>query len=87
MQHALDSHLAIEHTEENHIAPQGCHARARGQILTADIAQRCAADSSALFDQLGDKTPGVDPAVLGDVIADVERLPLVLVADLPLGSA
>ena len=74
MQHPLNSHCAIKHAEENHITTQGCDAQAGSQVLAADVTQRGTTNTSALFDQLGDKNPGIGPAVLGDVIADVEEV-------------
>lgn len=74
MQYALDSHLAIEHAEEDHTAIQGRHAQAAGWVFAAGLTQRGTADASALVDQLGDKAPGIGPAILGDAVPYVEEV-------------
>ena len=74
MRHPLNAHRAIDHAEENHIAAQCCHPQAGSQVLAACIAQWGMANALALLHQLADKTPGVGPAVLGDVIANVEEV-------------
>ena len=50
------------------------HAQADSQILTAGVTRRGIADAFALLHQLADKTPGVRTAVLGNVIADVDKV-------------
>jgi len=74
MQDPFDTHSAVEHSEENHITPQCRHAQVVGQILAAGIAQRGETDLVALIDEPGNEKPGVGPAILGDVIADVEKV-------------
>lgn len=74
MQHPFDTHSAVEYAEENHITSQCRHAQAGSQVLAAGIAQRGAADLVALIDEPSNETPGVGPAVLGDEIADVEKI-------------
>ena len=74
MQHALDTHHALENAKENHITIQGGHAETGCHIVTRNIAKRSAADSLALVNQFADKAPGIGRAVFGYVIADVEQV-------------
>ena len=74
MQHALDTHHAIEYAKEDHIAIQGGHAQTRCQIVTGNIAKRSAANSLALVNQFADEAPGICRAVFGNEITDVEQV-------------
>ena len=71
MQDALDSHRALDQSEENYIAAHRRHAQARGQVRAAGVTHRGTSDMLTLLHQLADETPGIGAAVLGNVVADV----------------
>ena len=74
VKHSLNPDLAMEHTEENHIASQGCHPQAERQIFSASIAHRGGAEALVLLHELANKPSGICPAVFDTLVTDAQKV-------------